>query len=100
MDTPYIVGIAGGSASGKTTLCQKLEQELTDYSVKVFHMDQYFKPPEERPRAKGPMTGIEYLDDNHPTTMYLPQLYKDLLAATAQPWDIYTGGGAYDAVGR
>lgn len=74
-----VIGIAGGSASGKTTICDKLSEQLKNYRVKVFHMDDYFKPEELRPRSRALIGEREYVDDNHPDTMYLGQLYEDML---------------------
>ena len=65
----YVIGIAGGTASGKTTFTKTLEAALEGYALKVIHMDSYFKPREERPYSKAPITGKMYVDDNHPLTM-------------------------------
>ena len=46
------IGIAGGSASGKTTLCNRLAEKLKNEEPKIFHMDEYFKPEKLRPRAR------------------------------------------------
>lgn len=74
----FVIGIAGGSASGKSTFSDNLEKALEPISVKVFHMDFYFKKAENRPKAVAPISGKIYMDDNHPTTMDLPKLEKDL----------------------
>lgn len=74
----FVIGIAGGSASGKSTFSDTLEEALKPNSVKVFHMDSYFKKPEDRPKAAAPVNGRIYMDDNHPTTMDLPKLEQDL----------------------
>ncbi len=84
MNKPYIVGIAGGTASGKSTFTQWLEQTLSDLDLKVFHMDSYFKPADVRPTAKAPISGKEYLDDNCPDTIFYEQLREDLAQAVAQ----------------
>jgi uridine kinase len=39
---PVLVGIAGGSASGKTTLVDALEGLLSDLSVSLLHHDDYY----------------------------------------------------------
>ena len=80
---PYIVGIAGGSASGKSTFTEKLIKRLSDMRLRttVFHMDAYFKPPEQLPTAVAPITGINYKDHNHPLTADLPKLAADLTTA-------------------
>jgi len=81
---PYVIGIAGGSASGKSTLCQQLEKALAGRKITVFHMDNYFKPKEKRPYVAAPITKKMYTDDNHPTTVDLPQLKQDLAAAISE----------------
>jgi uridine kinase len=70
-------GIAGGSASGKSTLCEKLERELSGYKIAVIHMDSYFKSG--RTPKKAFVTGREYLDDNHPESLDLRKLENDML---------------------
>ena len=81
MAKSFVVGIAGGSASGKSTLCERLQKALDGYSIITFHMDHYFKPAENRPYVEAPITKKMYMDDNHPTTVDLPQLKRDLSAA-------------------
>ena len=89
MKKPIIVGIAGGSASGKTTFCNGLEASLSCLRVAVIHMDTYFKPEEERPYSQAPVTGNMYVDDNHPLTMDLPGLNKDLTGMMeSQQYDV------------
>lgn len=39
-----IVGIAGGTSAGKSSLCTALEKELTSKAVTVIHLDWYFFP--------------------------------------------------------
>lgn len=84
MCKPYIVGIAGGSASGKSTFSGSLEQSLSEYKTKVIHMDDYFKSEEQRPYSKAHVTGKMYIDDNHPETIDLRQLRSDLKEAIAE----------------
>lgn len=80
MNKPFIVGVAGGSASGKTTFSISLQEALTHRGVtaKIMHMDDYFKSKARRPKSKGPVTGVTYVDDNHPDTMELADLAEDL----------------------
>ena len=80
MNKPFIIGIAGGSASGKTTFCIALIEALSEHNIKVFHMDSYFKPNEQKPKSKSPITKKIYVDYNHPDAIDLPQLKKDLSA--------------------
>ncbi|MCL2023225.1 MAG: AAA family ATPase [Oscillospiraceae bacterium] len=80
---PYVIGVAGGSASGKTTFTDTLAVAFT-HDPQVFHMDDYFKPEALRPYSKAPITGKMYIDDNHPDTMDLLALRRDLAAAIAE----------------
>jgi uridine kinase len=81
MKRPFIIGIAGGSASGKSTFCDSLEKRISDLQIKVFHMDSYFRPEDDRPRSIAPVSGKTYIDDNHPLTMDLQKLNEDLTNA-------------------
>ena len=81
---PFIIGIAGGSASGKSTLCEKLERELKDHKLFVIHMDNYFKSEQERPHTKAFVSGKIYDDHNHPETMDLAKLNMDLEKAAEE----------------
>ena len=78
MKKTYVIGIAGGTCSGKSTFTGTLENALSGYKVKVAHMDAYFKAPEDRPISKAPITGKMYYDHNHPLTADLPKLESDL----------------------
>ena len=81
MAKAFVVGIAGGSASGKSTFCERLKNSLCEHNVTVFHMDHYFKPKEMRPYVSAPISKKMYMDDNHPQTVDLPQLKRNLSAA-------------------
>ncbi len=44
---PYLIGISGGSASGKTSVAQKIFKELSSTGLKdcvLISMDSYYKP--------------------------------------------------------
>ncbi len=81
----FVIGIAGGTCSGKSTLTQKLEAYYED-RCKVLHMDSYFRRPSITTIA--PVTGIEYVEHNHPDALYLDNLYSDFNAAVASDAEI------------
>jgi len=88
MKKTFAVGIAGGSASGKSTFSDALEKALKNsknLDVYVFHMDSYFKAEKDRPqpRVEAPFSSVMYADDNHPTSIDLPKLSADLEKAVA-----------------
>ena len=61
-----IIGIAGGSASGKSTFANYLYTDLAQHSnVKLIAMDSYFKPENELPLAFG-KDKKQYRDYNCP----------------------------------
>ncbi|MBC7235231.1 MAG: uridine kinase [Chloroflexi bacterium] len=78
---PLLVGIAGGTASGKTTIARQLERALADLRVRVISMDAYFL--REKPRMRGPISGEEFEDHNHPASFDLEGLMADLDACCA-----------------
>ena len=72
----YVIGIAGGTCSGKTTLSEALTQRLADYQPTVIHMDHFFQ--RNPPTTIAPITRIEYVEHNHPSAMRLDDLYAEL----------------------
>ncbi len=85
---PYIVGIAGASAGGKSTLVRQLEEKLTDCRVKTLHLDEYYKPEAERPRVLGVTDGKWYVDDNHPDAIDWDQFYASMEQARNQGYEV------------
>lgn len=69
----HIIGIAGGSASGKTSFLRDLEQTLPEGSVCVVSQDNYYHPKE-----------MQHIDENGeinfdlPTSIDRNQFYQDL----------------------
>jgi uridine kinase len=51
---PFIIGVAGGSASGKTTVCQEIVSNLSNKRVVIISQDSFYKSlgEEERKLAK------------------------------------------------
>ena len=39
----FLLGLGGGTNSGKTTICKKLVESLPNLKIKVFNQDKYFK---------------------------------------------------------
>jgi uridine kinase len=74
--TSLVVGIAGGSCSGKTTLSARMVEALADVRTEVIHMDRYFL--KVKPQMVAPVTRKVYPDHNHPTSFDLAGLVHDL----------------------
>jgi uridine kinase len=47
---PYIIGISGGSGSGKTTFIKELTKNFSSQEVCVISLDHYYKPQSDQPR--------------------------------------------------
>lgn len=83
-----VIGIAGGSASGKSTLARALAESLTERlkQVETLAMDRYVR--EDRvagPHFVSPMTGERLFDWNHPDAYDLGRLLADVaVRASAQ----------------
>ena len=69
-DKPTIIGVAGGSGSGKTTVVREIVRALGPANVSVIHHDSYYR---DMPETHEPATAINF---DHPDA-----LESDLLAA-------------------
>ena len=78
MKKAYILGIAGGTQSGKSTFANELEKTLKGIKLKIFHIDHYHKPKDEWPLAKSPVTNIIYNDANQPESFDISKLRLDI----------------------
>ena len=65
---PYIIGIAGGSASGKTSFLKDLKDKMPKGSVCIISQDNYYKPIEEQQTDENGEVNFdlpESIDRNH-----------------------------------
>ena len=70
----YIIGITGGSGSGKSFLCKKILDEINQKKILVIEVDSYYKD----------LSNIEFKEReknnfDHPTSIEFNLLYKHLL---------------------
>ncbi len=72
---PFIVGITGGSASGKTSFLNRLVHSFSPNDICLISQDNYYKPIEEQPQD---MNGVPNFDT--PDSIDL-QTYKNDIAA-------------------
>jgi uridine kinase len=85
---PFVVGIAGGSASGKSTFAAALVRALGDgeppLRAEVLGMDRYFyRSAAGGPTFVSPSTGETQPDCNHPDSADNARLLADLEARRA-----------------
>lgn len=71
---PYIVGIIGGSGSGKTSFVDTLKQKL-DTQVSFLSLDNYYLPREQQVEDTN---GIKNFD--RPESIQSEELYNDLIS--------------------
>jgi len=80
---PYVVGIGGGTCSGKSTLANALEEHFADIPTVTIHMDAYYIRPFQTTIA--PITGKPYPEVNHPSALDLDRMLADFRAAVSDP---------------
>lgn len=74
----YVLGIAGGSASGKTSFLRELEKTMPEGSICIVSQDNYYRPKEEQLRdAQGE---VNY---DLPTSIDRDAFHRDVLALIA-----------------
>lgn len=68
------IGIGGGSASGKSTLAARLQEELAPLRVEVIGQDRFFKPTAELPPY--PLAGRQepWPDYNRPDSFHVAEM--------------------------
>lgn len=72
---PYIIGICGGSASGKTFLLNQLLNQFTEDQVTLVSQDNYYRPLEDQHRDEEGLVNFD-----HPDSVDLDKLHTDLKA--------------------
>lgn len=85
MARSFIVGIAGGSASGKSTFAAALQKALAEgqppLTAELVNMDRYFLPAEAgAPTFVSPSSGELRVDRNRPDSADNARLVADVLA--------------------
>ena len=63
---PFIIGISGGSGSGKTTFVKELSSRFSETQVCILSQDNYYKPREE-----------QFIDENGEKNFDLPESFKE-----------------------
>lgn len=75
MKTPYIIGITGGSGSGKTQFLNRLLDQFTSDQVCLVSQDNYYRAREEQPIDDN---GIKNFD--LPDSIDFEEFKKDIIA--------------------
>ncbi len=72
---PYIIGISGGSGSGKTTFSAKLRETLGDESSAILYQDSYYIDQSDKFDKDGGAVNFD-----HPDAIEFDLLFKHLQA--------------------
>lgn len=84
---PTIIGIAGGSGSGKTTIAQKIHKSLPEDRVLIMTQDSYYKDHKEMTKEERDQINFDH-PDAFDTKLLVAQL-KQLLNGQAIEMPIY-----------
>ncbi|MQL68001.1 hypothetical protein Taro_000229 [Colocasia esculenta] len=66
---PFVIGVAGGSASGKTTVCDMIIEQLHDHRVVLVHQDSFYHNLSEEE-----LTRVNEYNFDHPDAFDTEQL--------------------------
>jgi uridine kinase len=70
---PYVVGISGGSASGKTSFLKNLRESLPAGAACVVSQDNYYLPKEQQVKDENDQINFDL-----PTSIHRDAFYKDM----------------------
>ena len=72
---PYVVGIAGGSASGKTSFLKKLQERIGMDSLAIVSQDNYYRPKEDQSIDENGQVNFDL-----PTSIDKQRFFQDVVA--------------------
>ena len=49
VDHPYLIGVAGGSNSGKTTIAERMEELIGSEELSLIRLDSYYITMRDQP---------------------------------------------------
>lgn len=68
------IGIAGGSGSGKSTVCERMRTELTECQVTIVSLDKFFKPIDQLPKYHSDYHQASQPDFNTPDSLLAEEM--------------------------
>lgn len=75
MQKPFIIGITGGSGSGKTTFVRLLREAFTEQELCILSQDDYYKPRDQQKKDKQGVVNFDL-----PVSIDKKSFYNDLMA--------------------
>ncbi|MCR3956367.1 MAG: uridine kinase [Gudongella sp.] len=78
MDRPILIGIAGGTGSGKSTVTREIFKQITDKNVAIIEQDSYYKDQSELSYEQRVLTNYDhpFAFDNKLLKEHLEMLLK------------------------
>ena len=73
MKRPLVIGIAGGSGSGKSTFAELLKTNLHDTNLTIIKHDYYYRPLDHLPLEERVQVNFD-----HPKSLDTPMLIEDI----------------------
>eukprot|EP01129_Flabellula_baltica_P012794 TRINITY_DN5829_c0_g1_i1.p1 TRINITY_DN5829_c0_g1~~TRINITY_DN5829_c0_g1_i1.p1 ORF type:complete len:222 (-),score=44.35 TRINITY_DN5829_c0_g1_i1:85-750(-) len=58
---PFVIGVTGGSASGKTSVCEEIIRQLRNERIAIISMDSFYRPLTQEERQ-----GVKDYNFDHP----------------------------------
>lgn len=83
MKTPFIIGIAGGTGSGKTTLAERLTKELGEDKVLNIAHDHYYKDQTRLTPEQRALTNYDH-PDAYDTDLLISHLKQLILGKSVE----------------
>ncbi len=68
------IGVAGGSGSGKSTVCELIRTGLTACTVEVIALDCFFKPLDQLPKYDSQYHQAQQPDFNTPDSLLVEEM--------------------------
>jgi uridine kinase len=91
----YIIGISGGSASGKSTLSKLISDKLPNSTGEIINADKYYKR-DNMPQMVSPLTGESGPDWNTPEAIDIDAMYSYITSLiNAKSYDYIIVEGAF-----
>ena len=69
------IGIGGGSASGKTTIAEQIQERLRPITVDLIHQDRFFKPADQLPTYYSEINGEPRPNYNRPDSLKTEEMF-------------------------
>jgi uridine kinase len=78
MQRPIVIGIAGGTGSGKTTVALKVKSHFPEERVEIVHHDNYYRDQEAMPRDQRARLNYDHPDAFETTLLieHLDELFR------------------------